>query len=136
MSKDPEALRTISEVAEELDLQAHVLRFWESKFKQLSPLKRRGGRRYYRPEDIDLLKAIKDLLYTQGLTIRGAQKALPAVLKHQKVVGDSAVGSLDEIINETDQSSDKNLSPDQRKRLTKIKEELKTLKASLDKAAA
>src|SRR5512144_1013514 len=74
--KGPAAFRTIAEVASELDLPAHVLRFWESKFPQIKPLKRRGGRRYYRPEDIDLLRHIRTLLYTDGYTIRGVQKLL------------------------------------------------------------
>jgi DNA-binding transcriptional MerR regulator len=70
------AFRTISEVADELQIPQHVLRFWESKFPQLKPLKRGGGRRYYRPEDIGLLKRISDLLYTQGYTIKGVQRLL------------------------------------------------------------
>jgi DNA-binding transcriptional MerR regulator len=70
------AFRTISEVSEMLDVPAHVLRFWESKFKTLSPLKRNGGRRYYRPDDVDLLVRIRDLLYRDGYTIKGAQKLL------------------------------------------------------------
>ena len=70
------AFRTISEVSEMLDVPAHVLRFWESKFKTLAPLKRNGGRRYYRPDDVDLLIRIRDLLYRDGYTIRGAQKLL------------------------------------------------------------
>ena len=76
MEKSPDAFRTISEVADELGLPQHVLRFWESKFPQLKPLKRGGGRRYYRPEDIGLLRRISDLLYTQGYTIKGVQKLL------------------------------------------------------------
>ena len=74
--KGPAAFRTISEVAEDLDLPAHVLRFWESKFPQLQPLKRGGGRRYYRPEDIRLLRHIRQCLYRDGYTIRGVQKLL------------------------------------------------------------
>jgi DNA-binding transcriptional MerR regulator len=74
--KSPAAFRTIAEVAEELDLPAHVLRFWESKFPQVRPLKRRGGRRYYRPEDVDLLRRIRRLLYSDGYTIKGVQKLL------------------------------------------------------------
>ena len=74
--KSPAAFRTISEVAEDLDLPAHVLRFWESKFPQLQPLKRGGGRRYYRPEDIRLLRQIRECLYQEGYTIRGVQKLL------------------------------------------------------------
>ena len=70
------AFRTISEVADELDVAQHVLRFWESKFPQVRPLKRGGGRRYYRPEDVDLLRRIRSLLYDEGYTIKGAQKLL------------------------------------------------------------
>ena len=70
------AYQTISEVSSALDLPAHVLRFWESKFLQLKPMKRSGGRRYYRPEDIETLSEIKNLLYQEGYTIKGAQKAL------------------------------------------------------------
>ncbi len=74
--KAAEAFRTISEVAELLDTPAHVLRFWESKFSQIKPLKRGGGRRYYRPEDVALLRGIRGLLYDDGLTIKGVQKVL------------------------------------------------------------
>lgn len=74
--KSAAAFRTISEVASQLDVPQHVLRFWESKFSQIKPLKRGGGRRYYRPEDIDLLRSIRELLYTEGYTIRGVQKLL------------------------------------------------------------
>ncbi|MBR3371133.1 MAG: MerR family transcriptional regulator [Rhodobacteraceae bacterium] len=76
MRKAPEAFRTISETAEALDTPAHVLRFWESKFTQVKPVKRAGGRRYYRRADIDLLAGIKELLHEQGMTIRGVQKLL------------------------------------------------------------
>ena len=76
ITKSASAFRTISEVADELDVPQHVLRFWESKFSQIKPLKRGGGRRYYRPEDIDLLRNIRELLYTEGYTIRGVQKLL------------------------------------------------------------
>jgi len=76
--KGREAFRTISEVADELDLPQHVLRFWESKFTQVKPLKRGGNRRYYRPDDVTLLKAIKKLLHSDGYTIRGVQKLFKA----------------------------------------------------------
>lgn len=76
MEKGPNAFRTISEVAEDLDLPQHVLRFWETKFSQIKPLKRGGGRRFYRPEDIDLLRGIRHLLYGEGYTIKGVQKIL------------------------------------------------------------
>ena len=74
--KSPEAFRTISEVSKDLSLPQHVLRFWETKFVQIKPIKRGGGRRYYRPEDVKLLKGIKSLLYNDGYTIRGVQKVI------------------------------------------------------------
>ncbi|HJN04036.1 MAG TPA: MerR family transcriptional regulator [Alphaproteobacteria bacterium] len=76
MAKAPGAFRTISEVATELEVPQHVLRFWESKFTQVKPLKRGGGRRYYRPEDVELLRRIRALLYDDGYTIKGVQKLL------------------------------------------------------------
>src|SRR5215470_8183536 len=76
--KSAAAFRTISEVAADLDVPPHVLRFWESKFSQIKPLKRGGGRRYYRPEDIELLRRIRTLLYRDGYTIKGVQKLLRA----------------------------------------------------------
>jgi DNA-binding transcriptional MerR regulator len=76
MGKSDQAFRTISEVASELDVPQHVLRFWEGRFAQIHPLKRAGGRRYYRPEDVDILKRIRDLLYHEGYTIKGVQKLL------------------------------------------------------------
>jgi DNA-binding transcriptional MerR regulator len=76
LNKAPDAFRTISEVADDLDLPQHVLRFWESRFPQIRPMKRGGGRRYYRPEDIDLLRGIRHLLYGEGYTIRGVQRIL------------------------------------------------------------
>ncbi|MEO5807268.1 MAG: MerR family transcriptional regulator [Devosia sp.] len=76
MDKSPDAFRTISEAAEELDLPQHVLRFWETRFATIKPLKRGGGRRYYRPEDVLLLKGIRHLLYDQGFTIKGVQRIL------------------------------------------------------------
>ena len=74
--KSAAAFRTISEVAADLDVPPHVLRFWESKFSQIKPLKRGGGRRYYRPEDVELLRRIRTLLYRDGYTIKGVQKLL------------------------------------------------------------
>jgi DNA-binding transcriptional MerR regulator len=75
-SKAPDAFRTISEVAEDLDVPQHVLRFWESRFREIKPMKRGGGRRYYRPDDVDLLRGIRHLLYGEGYTIRGVQRIL------------------------------------------------------------
>lgn len=76
MTKSPDAFRTISEVADDLDLPQHVLRFWETRFSQIKPLKRGGGRRYYRPDDVQLLRGIKHLLYGEGYTIKGVQRIL------------------------------------------------------------
>ena len=76
MDKAPDAFRTISEVADEIDVPQHVLRFWESRFTQIKPMKRGGGRRYYRPDDVDLLRGVRHLLYGEGYTIRGVQRIL------------------------------------------------------------
>jgi DNA-binding transcriptional MerR regulator len=76
VDKAPDAFRTISEVAQELDVPQHVLRFWESRFREIKPMKRGGGRRYYRPNDLDLLRGIRHLLYSEGYTIRGVQRLL------------------------------------------------------------
>lgn len=93
MDKSPDAFRTISEAAEELDLPQHVLRFWETRFSQIKPLKRGGGRRYYRPDDVQLLKGIRHLLYDQGFTIKGVQRILKEQgAKHVVAIGD--IGSI------------------------------------------
>ena len=92
--KAPEAFRTISEVADDLDVPKHVLRFWEGKFSQLKPMKRGGGRRYYRPEDVALLKGIRRLLYSEGYTIRGVQK----ILRESGPRSVMALTSIDETI--------------------------------------
>ena len=90
--KSPSAFRTISEVANELNIPQHVLRFWESKFNQIKPMKRGGGRRYYRPEDIGLLRSIRDLLYHDGYTIKGVQRLLreggaKSLVENQEMAG-------------------------------------------------
>ena len=92
MDKSPDAFRTISEVADDLDLPQHVLRFWETRFIQIKPMKRGGGRRYYRPEDVDLLKGIRHLLYDHGYTIKGVQKLLK--MNGNKFVAAIASGDL------------------------------------------
>ncbi len=94
MDKAPEAFRTISEVADELEVPKHVLRFWEAKFAHLKPMKRGGGRRYYRPEDVALLRGIRFLLYDDGYTIRGVQKILREhgprfVMDHMRLAEDN-----------------------------------------------
>jgi DNA-binding transcriptional MerR regulator len=88
VEKSPDAFRTISEAADELDLPQHVLRFWETRFSTIKPLKRGGGRRYYRPEDVMLLKGIRHLLYEQGFTIKGVQR----ILKDQGIRYVAAIG--------------------------------------------
>jgi DNA-binding transcriptional MerR regulator len=93
VEKSPDAFRTISEAAEELDLPQHVLRFWETRFSTIKPLKRGGGRRYYRPEDVLLLKGIRHLLYDQGFTIKGVQKILKDQgVRHVAAIGNGGVG--------------------------------------------
>jgi DNA-binding transcriptional MerR regulator len=91
VEKGPDAFRTISEVADDLDLPQHVLRFWETRFAQIKPMKRGGGRRYYRPDDVDLLRGIRHLLYGEGYTIRGVQQILKDQgLRYVQTVGRSA----------------------------------------------
>ncbi len=93
MDKSPEAFRTISEVAEALNVPPHVLRFWESRFTQVKPVKRGGGRRYYRPEDVQLLRGIRGLLYDDGMTIKGVQKILrERGVRHVVALGTTADG--------------------------------------------
>jgi DNA-binding transcriptional MerR regulator len=92
--KSPEAFRTISEVAEALNVPQHVLRFWETRFSQIRPMKRGGGRRFYRPADVDLLKGIRHLLYGQGYTIRGVQRILKEYgTAHVVEIGRGTVGA-------------------------------------------
>lgn len=95
--KSPKAFRTISEVAEELGVQQHVLRFWESKFAQIKPVKRGGGRRYYRPEDVELLRAIQTLLYHDKFTIKGVQKLLREHGVKMVVAGRAKEGVLSDL---------------------------------------
>jgi len=94
VDKSPDAFRTISEAADELDLPQHVLRFWETRFSTIKPLKRGGGRRYYRPEDVLLLKGIRHLLYDQGFTIKGVQKILKDQgARHVASIGNGGVAT-------------------------------------------
>lgn len=95
MDKSPDAFRTISEVADDLDLPQHVLRFWETRFNQIKPLKRGGGRRYYRPDDVELLKGIRHLLYGEGYTIKGVQR----ILKTEGIRFVQSVGRGEQIVD-------------------------------------
>lgn len=144
------AFRTISEVADELDVPQHVLRFWETKFTQVKPLKRGGGRRYYRPEDVSLLKHIHNLLYTEGYTIKGVQKLLKGQGKNQIAAKadalEEAVQSVapqpkaqvsGQIEVSVQQSSAKvyNLSGQQRTAMEEMLAELKALRAMFPEQA-
>ena len=120
--KSADAFRTISEVSDELEVPQHVLRFWESKFGQVKPLKRGGGRRYYRPNDIELLRRIRDLLYREGYTIKGVQKLLRE--SRSEPASPPAGGP-----KETD------LEADVRRELTGLREELVSLRDLLRTAA-
>ena len=104
--KSPQAFRTISEVSNEVNIPAHVLRFWETKFPNINPLKRSGNRRYYRPEDVKMIIKIKNLLYDRGYTVKGAQK----------------------LLKEKDTNFSKNLVKDE----NKIKENLKSILEDID----
>lgn len=101
--KSPNAFRTISEVAEALDVPAHVLRFWETRFTQIKPVKRGGGRRYYRPSDVSLIRGIRNLLYDDGLTIKGVQKILRQKgPRHVMDIGDGRAAAFDDYAIATD----------------------------------
>jgi DNA-binding transcriptional MerR regulator len=106
LDKAPDAFRTISEVADDLDIPQHVLRFWETRFAQIKPMKRSGGRRYYRPDDVDLLRGIRRLLYGEGYTIRGVQRILKEHgIKSVQGLADASViasfGAIEEVIGRT-----------------------------------
>jgi DNA-binding transcriptional MerR regulator len=116
LDKAPDAFRTISEVADDLDIPQHVLRFWETRFTQIKPMKRSGGRRYYRPDDVDLLKGIRRLLYGEGYTIRGVQRILKEHgIKSVQGIADqsSAVsfGAVEEAIGLSLNEPDENETP-------------------------
>ncbi len=137
-SKSPEAFRTISEVSKDLSLPQHVLRFWETKFVQIKPIKRGGGRRYYRPEDVKLLKGIKSLLYNDGYTIRGVQKVIKenGTKKLIKVETENKIFTEYEKDN-NDQSNisstpHHSMNDSKRRKLMSVLEDLVKLKKNLD----
>ena len=138
-TKSPEAFRTISEVSKDLSLPQHVLRFWETKFIQIKPIKRGGGRRYYRPEDIRLLRGIKSLLYNDGYTIRGVQKVIKEV--GTKKILQNEIGNnpfTDNEIN-TKQDDGSDISPHylgdgKRKKLMKVLNDLVDLRKKIDQS--
>ncbi len=146
MEKSPEAFRTISEVAAELSVPQHVLRFWESKFPQVKPMKRGGGRRYYRPQDLNLLRGIRHLLYGDGFTIRGVQK----VLREQGVrfvvdcgrgitpamVTPAAEGEAAPELDDIQYEDEVTLSPQHMTRLKLVLDELNEVRGILKSAGA
>ena len=134
--KSKSAFRTISEVADELDVQQHVLRFWETKFSQVRPLKRGGGRRYYRPEDVELLKRIHELLYTEGYTIKGVQKLFRQNGKNSVLEGE--VGGASAVIEPAAKPTEKpkaGLNAEQKSVLKDMLSELKDLRAMVGGAS-
>ena len=139
--KAPGAFRTIREVAEELDVQQHVLRFWETKFTQVKPLTRGGGRRYYRPEDIAVLQKIHRLLYTEGYTIKGVQNLIRgmsknqvAALKMRKPAVEQANTSYEETVSETRNDALSGMNPAQKRLLNATLSDLQELRSLLKKA--
>ena len=136
-TKSPEAFRTISEVSKDLSLPQHVLRFWETKFIQIKPIKRGGGRRYYRPEDIRLLRGIKSLLYNDGYTIRGVQKVIKEVGTKKILRNEIENNSFTD--NEINTNHDNNndishhhLGDGKRKKLMKVLNDLVDLRKKID----
>ena len=116
MEKSPDAFRTISEVADDLDIPQHVLRFWETRFAQIKPMKRSGGRRYYRPDDVDLLRGIRRLLYGEGYPIRGVQRILKehGISSVQRLADSSAIasfGAIEEAIGQSILERDDDAAP-------------------------
>jgi DNA-binding transcriptional MerR regulator len=116
LDKSPDAFRTISEVAGDLDIPQHVLWFWETRFTQIKPMKRSGGRRYYRPDDVDLLRGIRRLLYGEGYTIRGVQRILKehGIASVQRLADASAVasfGAIEEVIGQSILERDDDAAP-------------------------
>ena len=129
--KSPGAFRTIAEVAADLQLPAHVLRFWESKFTQIKPLKRRGGRRYYRPEDVVLLRRIRSLLYTEGYTIKGVQRLLREGGGRVPPAVEPAPGRREERAKELTSPAEPASHEPGGEVLREVREELMTLRALL-----
>ena len=136
-TKSPEAFRTISEVSKDLSLPQHVLRFWETKFIQIKPIKRGGGRRYYRPEDIRLLRGIKSLLYNDGYTIRGVQKVIKEVGTKKILRNEDENNSFTDNEININQSTTDNISlyqigDSKRKKLVKVLNDLVDLRKKID----
>ena len=130
MTKGPDAFRTISEAAEELGVPQHVLRFWETKFSFIRPMKRAGGRRFYRPQDIEVLRGVRRLLHDEGYTIKGVQKLHRdhGVRRLVELAGGAAVvGPMDDVMDDAAP-----LAPAGRSRLAAALDDLESAKARLD----
>lgn len=125
MAKSESAFKTISEVAKILGVQQHVLRFWETKFSQIKPLKRSGGRRYYRPEDIDLLKRIHHLLYVESYTIKGVQKLLKGQTRNSFLAGETTAPQ------QSASPSQDNNAPQRVKALSDMLNDLRDIRATI-----
>ena len=137
-TKSPEAFRTISEVSKDLSLPQHVLRFWETKFVQIKPIKRGGGRRYYRPEDIKLIRGIKSLLYNDGYTIRGVQKVIKEIGTKKILQKEILNNSFTDNSNTNNQvevnknASQYHLEDSKRKKLMNVLDDLVDLRKKID----
>ena len=136
-AKSAAAFRTISEVSQHLEVPQHVLRFWETKFSQVRPLKRGGGRRYYRPEDVQLLQHIRDLLYADGYTIKGVQRLLreggprPAEAASVAARIEGRIEGRSEVPSVAPGHANSGLSPDERRELEALRQELSELREML-----
>ena len=138
-TKSPEAFRTISEVSKDLSLPQHVLRFWETKFIQIKPIKRGGGRRYYRPEDIRLLRGIKSLLYNDGYTIRGVQKVIKEagtkkILRNEVENNSFTDNEINTNHDNNNDISQHHLGDGKRKKLMKVLNDLVDLRKKIDQS--
>jgi len=136
MTKSNQAFRTISEVSTELEVPAHVLRFWETKFPQIKPMKRGGGRRYYRPEDISLLKGVQAMLHVDGYSIKGVQKALReqgvrAIAERDGAVPELATVNANPDIAPVDAGDTPQITAGERKELQAVLDSLLSLRADL-----
>lgn len=139
MAKSPEAFRSISEAATEVGVPQHVLRFWETKFAFVTPVKRAGGRRFYRPEDIDILKGVRRLLHEEGLTLKGVARLHKAQgvkrILGQEPVGPAPVSPAPEPpVPPENSPAATGLSPDQRQRLTEVLRDIEAAQSRLEAA--
>lgn len=139
MAKSPEAFRSISEAATEVGVPQHVLRFWETKFAFVAPVKRAGGRRFYRPEDIDILKGVRRLLHEEGLTLKGVAR-LHKAQGIKRILGKEAVGPVADApvperpVRPAAPPAATGLSPDQRQRLAEVLRDIEAAQSRLEAA--